>query len=303
MKAEKFASVYKVFSVGFVCVLSACATASTVKSSGAPAQASLPEPKLEIIDAHTHAKFGGGKERSSGIEMTEARYFQDWKEAGVVGAVAHVSRTGKDFHPSARSKNVIFCAGSPAKPDFQAIEKGLKDKSYGCIKVYLGYVHQFASDPKYRPLYELARKYKVPVVFHTGDTYDIDGKLKYADPLTLDEIAVDYRDVNFVIAHLGNPWIQSAAEVAYKNPNVYVEVSALMVGDMDELPPEKVDEFVVKPVAWAFGYIENPKKLMFGTDWPITRIEPYVRAVKKAVPREHWQAVFHDNAKQVFGFK
>jgi hypothetical protein len=41
---------------------------------------------------------------------------------------------------------------------------------------------------------------------------------------------------------------------------------------------------------------------MFGTDWPLTDIGPYLEAFKRAIPREHWKAVFHDNAARVYGF-
>ena len=36
---------------------------------------------------------------------------------------------------------------------------------------------------------------------------------------------------------------------------------------------------------------------------PLVRIEPYLRAFARAIPREHWQAVFHDNAMRVYGFE
>ena len=258
---------------------------------------------LPIIDAHTHARFSGGQEPFSKIPMTEEQYFSEWKKNGVVGAVAHTGQKGEEKHPELRAKNMVFCAGASSRPDITRIEKGLKDKTYGCIKVYLGYVHQYANDPRYQPLYKLARKYKVPVVFHTGDTYSVDGKLKYTDPLTIDEVAVEYRDVQFVIAHLGNPWIQSAAEVTYKNPNVAVEVSALLIGNLDQQDPAKVEELVTKPIAWAFTYIEDPSKVMYGTDWPLTDMASYIRAVKNAIPPEHWKAVFHDNAARIFGLK
>ena len=39
------------------------------------------------------------------------------------------------------------------------------------------------------------------------------------------------------------------------------------------------------------------------SDWPLVRIEPYLRAFARAIPREHWQAVFHDNAARVYGFR
>jgi hypothetical protein len=163
-------------------------------------------------------------------------------------------------------------------------------------------VHQYAFDRNYEPAYELAEKYHVPVVFHTGDTDSQWAKLKYADPLTVDEVAVDHPKVTFVLAHAGNPWIESAAEVAYKNPNVYLDGSAFLIGDLKQTAPEQIETYLVKPVRWIFNYIGDPTKLMFGTDWPLTDIGPYLEAFKRAIPREHWKAVFHDNAARVYGF-
>jgi uncharacterized protein len=88
--------------------------------------------------------------------------------------------------------------------------------------------------------------------------------------------------------------------VTYKNPNVYLEASALMVGDADEQPAEWVEEYVTDPIRWIFGYVEDPSKILFGSDWPLVAIGSYVEAYKRAIPREHWQAVFHDNAVRVF---
>jgi uncharacterized protein len=260
------------------------------------------ETRLQIIDAHTHADFTGELERTSKIPMTEAEYFREWKEAGVVGAVSHEHRGGTGT-ADLRSRNVVTCAGTDAKVDVKRIEAGLKSGRYGCIKIYLGYVHQWAYDKNYEPAYRLAEKYGVPVVFHTGDTYSLRGKLKYADPLTIDEVAVDHPKVTFVIAHCGNPWIESAAEVAYKNPNVYLDGSAFMIGDLGRLSQEQADQSVVKPVSWVFSFLEDPSKLMFGTDWPLTHIKSYVDVFKRAIPREHWKAVFHDNAVRVFKLK
>lgn len=278
-----------------------CASAAKPVTEPRPGAPDTDWP-TEVIDAHTHTEFGGGPERTSAIPMTENEYFRQWKDAGVTGAVAHTARDGGDYH-DLKSRNVVHCGGVAAKVDRKRLEAGLKSGRYGCIKVYLGYVHQWAYDKGYAPVYELAEKYHVPVVFHTGDTYDTHGKLKYADPLTIDEVAVDHPKVTFVIAHCGNPWIESAAEVAYKNPNVYLDGSAFLIGDLDKMPPEKVDQYVVKPLAWIFGYLEDPTKLMYGTDWPLTQMKPYLGAFKRAIPKEHWKAVFHDNAARIFRLK
>ncbi|HYP15091.1 MAG TPA: amidohydrolase family protein [Bryobacteraceae bacterium] len=244
-----------------------------------------------VIDAHVHADFG---------DRTPAQLLADWKQAGVVGAVFHTSRDGSGRKPPEQPKNSITCLGVADSVDLAAIESGLKAKQYGCVKIYLGYVYRYASDPAYTPIYHLAAKYDVPVVFHTGDTITQDGKVKYAHPLTIDEVAVDHRKTTFVLAHCGNPWTQDAAEVAYKNPNVYLECSALLLGDLSRMAPDKVNKYVVEPISWVFGYLEDPRKLLFGSDWPASDLKSYLEAYKRAIPREHWQLVFHDNAARVF---
>lgn len=258
--------------------------------------------EIPIIDAHTHTKFGAAVNRETNAPQTQEQYFKEWSEAGIVGAVAHTAADGKEFH-NLKDRKVVYCRGIGDEIDLKETEAGLKSGRYACIKIYLGYTPRYAYDPAYKPVYALAAKYQVPVVFHTGDTYSRDAKVKFADPLTIDEVAVDNRNVNFVIAHCGNPWIESAAEVTYKNPNVYIECSALLTGNLDQQPREKVDTYVVRPIAWVFGYIEDPTKMMFGTDWPLVSIKPYLEAYKRAIPKEHWQAVFHDNAARVFKLK
>ena len=258
------------------------------------ASAFAAEPQLDIIDVHTHPEFVAGDVRRSPEAYEEQR-----KKAGVVFAVG-ILHTDDGKLPEPRAANTIYCAGAGETPNVAAIEDGLRRRDYRCIKIYLGYIHQYANDARYEPLYALAEKYDVPVVFHTGDTDSTRAKLKYADPLTIDEVAVDHPRVTFVIAHCGYPWIESAAEVAYKNPNVYLDGSAFMIGDLSKKPPGHVDEYVVRPLKWIFGYVENPDKLMFGTDWPLVDMKQYVDAFKRAIPRKYWRKVFHDNAVKVF---
>jgi hypothetical protein len=258
---------------------------------------------LKVIDAHTHTVFRGKLEPTSKIPDTEEEYLKELASIGAVASVVHTGGDDSGYHADLKAHHVIFCAGVKSTVDVARIESGLKSGKYSCIKIYLGYVHQFAYDKRYEPAYKLAEKYDVPVVFHTGDTYDVNGKLKYSHPLTIDEVAVDHRKVTFVIAHCGNPWIESAAEVAFKNPNVYLDGSAFLVGDLTKEPKEKIDEYLTKPLAWVFGYVEDPTKLMYGTDWPLVDMKSYFEAFKKAIPKENWKAVFHDNAARIFKIK
>jgi hypothetical protein len=266
----------------------------------APA-ASLPAdwPNLPVIDAHTHADFSGHPETTSGIPETLPQYLKELKEIGGVGAVGHGGKGVRILEPELASLPLYQCYGVREGVSPAAVEKALKAKQARCVKIYLGYVHRFAADKAYRPLYKLAEKYDVPVVFHTGDTYSTKGKLKYSDPLTIDEVAVDFPKTTFVIAHLGNPWVESAAEVAYKNPNVYVEASALLIGDFKGRP-EEVETYLVRPIKWAYGYVADSSKFMYGTDWPLVGMKDYFEAYKKAIPEKDWCKVFFQNAVKVF---
>lgn len=282
----------------FFCVLPAALGALAWSPSNS--KFSRIEDDLPIIDAHVHTSFTGNRSEDTGMTYSRAGLLEQFRQAHVVGAVSMMSRYGTGYDPELKSKGVIFCVGISTTPDYAEIEAGLKSGKYNCIKIYLGYIHKYAYDEMYQPAYALAEKYDVPMVFHTGDTYDIDGKLKYSDPMTIDEVAVDHRKVKMVIAHVGNPWIQTAAEVAYKNPNVYLDGSAIVIGNLERLSEQEAQEQVVAPLRWVFNYLENPKKLMFGTDWPLTPIAQYLELFKKAIPREHWERVFHDNAIEVF---
>ena len=72
------------------------------------------------------------------------------------------------------------------------------------IKLYAGYYPYYVYDRIYEPIYYLAGKYNLTVVIHGGATYSDRALLKYSHPLTVDELAVKHRNINFVIAHLGD---------------------------------------------------------------------------------------------------
>jgi uncharacterized protein len=257
---------------------------------------------LQIIDAHTHLVFNDQKEKTSGIMQSKEEFLREMEANNVVGAVAHTGYMG-GYHGDLKSRNVVFCLGIGDKIDIREIEENLGSGKYGCMKIYLGYIHRYAYDEAYQPLYRLAEKYDVPVVFHSGDTYSEKAKLKYADPMTIDEVAVDNPKVRFVVAHCGNPWINTAAELAYKNPNVYLDLSGFLVGDLDKFSSGDVGTYMISPIKWIYNYVGNPSKIIFGTDWPLVDMGQYIRTVKTAIPEEHWQDVFYGNAVRVFKIK
>jgi len=186
---------------------------------------------------------------------------------------------------------------------FRRVATALASGRVAGLKAYLGYLHYEPDHPNYRRYYELAAEYRVPVVFHTGDTFSPFAKLKYSHPLGVDEVAVDHRDARFVLAHVGNPWTVDAAEVVYKNVNVWADLSGLVVGDGSELDTEENRDTladIADRVRKAFRYAERPNRFLFGTDWPLVPIPWYRDFIASVIPPASHQQVFVENAELLF---
>ena len=171
------------------------------------------------------------------------------------------------------------------------------------LKFYLGYLHYEPAHAGYRAYYELAARFGLPVFFHTGDTYSAKAKVRFAHPLGVDEVAVDHPDTRFVLAHLGNPWTVDAAEVVYKNPNVWADLSGLVVGpDIAPATDEARDALadLADRVRKAMRYSERPDRFLFGTDWPLIPFGCYRDFLRGVVPERHHAGVFEGNARALF---
>lgn len=194
---------------------------------------------------------------------------------------------------------------------FQRAEDQLASGKVVGLKAYLGYIHVGPNDPRYVPFYRLARKYKVPVVFHTGDTLSAKAKVRLAHPLPIDDVAVDHPEVNFVLAHFGNPWLLDAAELVYKNENVWADLSGLVVGeeavfradDQGNPPADSGWALFQKDFHKAYRFVDKPERFLYGSDWPLAPMDGYRRFVESFIPKEHRELVFESNARALFKIK
>jgi predicted TIM-barrel fold metal-dependent hydrolase len=165
------------------------------------------------------------------------------------------------------------------------------------LKLYPGYEAFYVHDARLRVVYELAAEFNVPVMIHTGDTFDPKGKVKYAHPLEVDEVAVDFREVTFVICHLGNPWITDAMEVIYKNDNVVADISGFTVKHFQE----RFERYMLAQLGEAIAYSGDPHSILFGTDWPICDMGAYQRFVAKLdLTDEEREDIMWRNAARIF---
>jgi len=161
-----------------------------------------------------------------------------------------------------------------SRTDLFRMEERIRDGLVKGIKLYPGYDRYAINDPSLEAVFRVAAKHDVPVMIHCGDTFARDAKVRMAHPLLVDDVAVDYPDVRFVICHLGNPWFQDSAEVLYKNDNVFADMSGLILGEFTH----DFERYLVTRVKDMIMYMGEPgRQLMYGSDWPLVEMGPYVK--------------------------
>ena len=206
------------------------------------------------------------------------------------------------FHYCVGLDSLVLDRGETIPKDLpDQVEEHLKRENCCGVKLYPGYNKIWLTDPIYQPIYELAARYDKPVAVHMGLTSYSRAYLKYSHPLVLDEAAADHPRTRFVMCHFGNPFLQEAAAVLEKNPNVATDLSGLLEGRVD-LDAYFLDRAVYAELlrGW-LSYVGCWDRVMYGTDWPIVNLEEYIRYIQRLVPRAHWQKVFFDNANRIYG--
>jgi predicted TIM-barrel fold metal-dependent hydrolase len=74
-------------------------------------------------------------------------------------------------------------------------------------------------------LLDMARRYKIPVAFHTGIQAGLGNTLEYSDPTLLINLFREYPDVNFVLFHGSYPFGGEVATIVRNYPNVYIDMN------------------------------------------------------------------------------
>ena len=166
------------------------------------------------------------------------------------------------------------------------------------FKIRLGYVRAHADSPVFSPLYRYAESKRLPVLFHTGDTAFSKGDLTLSHPLTLDRLANMREELPIVLCHFGNPWFDDVAELIYKHPNVYADTSGLIIpSDYSE----KYSNWVAKRISEAVYFAGSADKILFGTDYPVSRHSESLDLIQKLdVDDRDKEKILSVNAMRVF---
>lgn len=245
------------------------------------------------IDFHTHAEEPCGTHHDDGYDdfqagMTEyfkspfehpptipetAAYYRERKIAAVIFPVDAERETGYRRYNNeemaelaAKESDILipFASIDPAKGKMGAREARRLVEHYGIrgFKFHPTFQGFYPNDRSAYPLYEAIAEAGVPALFHTGQTGVGAGmrggngmKLKYSNPMYLDDVAVDFPDMPIIMAHPSFPWQEEALAVATHKPNIYIDLSGWS--------PKYFPPILVK---YANSLLKH--RVLFGSDWP-----------------------------------
>ena len=179
-----------------------------------------------------------------------------WASNEYVGELCAGANALPDPETGPRGRLVPFASINPfIVNDLGAELEGLVETlDFGGVKIYPTYQHHYPNDSRLYPLYARAQELGIPVLVHTGSSVFKGARIKYGDPLLLDDVAIDFPELNILMAHSGRPfWYEHAYWMARQHENVYMEVSGL--------PGKKLLEY--------FPRLEEIcDKVVYGSDWP-----------------------------------
>jgi predicted TIM-barrel fold metal-dependent hydrolase len=153
-------------------------------------------------------------------------------------------------------------------------------------------------DRRHYPLWAELESLGVPALFHTGQTGIGSGlpggrgiKLRYSDPMLLDDVAADFPGLTIIMAHPSVPWQDAAIAVAQHKANVYIDLSGW---SPRYFPPQLVRA--------ANTFLRE--KVLFGSDYPLIRPERWVRDFEQLEIRDEVKPlIMKENAIRALGLR
>lgn len=248
---------------------------------------------LIAIDIHTHAEEPCGTHADDGYDDFQASmaayfkspfphpptvpetaaYYRERKIGAVIFPVDAERETGfrrynneEMAELAAQHSDVLipFASIDPAKGKMGAREARRLVEHFGIrgFKFHPTMQGFYPNDRSAYVLYEAIQECGVPALFHTGQTAVGAGmrggnsmRLKYSNPLYLDDVAADFPDMQIVMAHPSFPWQEEALAVATHKPNVWIDLSGWS--------PKYFPPILVK---YANSLLKD--RVLFGSDWP-----------------------------------
>jgi hypothetical protein len=282
---------------------------------------------LAALDVHTHANISGrdppdpcsvildeamAKYFKSSKPPTipeVAAYYRQRKMAAVIFAVDSESEMGftrianeEVAEVAAENNDVLipFASIDPAKGKMGVREARRLIEDYGVrgFKFHPSSQGFYPNDRKAYPLYEVIAGAKLPALFHTGQTgvgAGVPGglgiRLKYSNPMYVDDVAVDFPDMPIILAHPSFPWQDEALSVATHKPTVYIDLSGW---SPKYFPPSLVQ--------YANTLLKD--RVLFGSDYPVITPDRWIADFEKLpIKPEVRPLIMKENAVRLLGLK
>jgi predicted TIM-barrel fold metal-dependent hydrolase len=279
---------------------------------------------LVAIDVHTHAEVAADGHTTLAPELlaaTEAyfgahrlptiaqiaSYYRERRMAAVVFTVDAETATG---HPPIRNEEVAESCAEHADVliPFASIDPwrggaGVRQArrlidDYGVrgFKFHPSIQGFAPNDRMAYPLYQLIQEAGLPALFHTGQTgigAGVPGgggiRLKYSNPMLVDDVAVDFPELRIILAHPSFPWQDEALAVATHKPYVYIDLSGW---SPKYFPPQLV--------RYANSLLQD--KVLFGSDYPVITPDRWLADFAKLdIKPEVVLKILKDNAVRLLG--
>ncbi|PWU03892.1 MAG: 4-hydroxyphenyl-beta-ketoacyl-CoA hydrolase [Terriglobia bacterium] len=153
-----------------------------------------------------------------------------------------------------------------------------------------------ANDRAAYPFYEVINQARLPVIFHTGHSGIGTGmpggggvRLKYGNPMDIDDVAVDFPDMPIVLAHPSFPWQDEAISICLHKPQVYIDLSGW---SPKYFPPNLIQ--------YANTLLKS--KVLFGSDYPLIKPDRWLADFEKIAIRDEVRPlILKENAVRLLG--
>jgi len=264
------------------------------------------ETEMEDNEANTAAQKYFGKSGVGRNRHELAAYYRERKIGCVIFTVDE-RLTGRPPIPNdeiaafaAENADIMFAFASvdPTRGQ-QAVDEAKRLIAAGGIRGFKLHppLQQFhPNDPKIYPFYEVINEAKLPVIFHTGHSGIGTGmpggggvRLKYGNPMDIDDVAVDFPDMPIIMAHPSFPWQDEAISICLHKPQVYIDLSGWS--------PKYFSPTLVQ---YANTLLKH--KVLFGSDYPLIAPDRWLADFEKiAIKDEVRPLIMKENALRLFG--
>jgi len=235
-----------------------------------------------------------------------AAYYRERKMAAVVFTVDWESRSGRPPIPNeeiaeaARANPDVlipFASVDPARPDaLERVRRLIAEHGVKGFKFHPNVQAFFPNDASVYPLYEAIAEAGLPALFHTGHSGIGTGlpgggglKLKYSNPMCLDDVAADIPELQIVLAHPSFPWQDEAISICLHKANVWIDLSGW---SPKYFPPQLVQ----------YANTQLREKVLFGSDFPLITPDRWLADFEQAPFRDEVRPlILKENAVRLLG--